>query len=209
MNADRRERLITIAKRARVPIVEDDPYGELGERGPAQTPLLAHSSDYVVYLSTFSKTIAPSLRLGWLIAPRTIYERLLLRKQSLDMATSLYVQASVCDFLARAYDGHVDRLRVELIERRQIARDAIAEHWPKSIRLANGAGGFYLWATASRDMRARALLDNAERHGASFLFGEAFYPGSGGDHNFRLAITPMSREQMVEGIKRIGASLQT
>jgi DNA-binding transcriptional MocR family regulator len=60
-----------------------------------------------------------------------------------------------------------------------------------------------------REMRARALLDNAERHGASFLFGEAFYPGSGGDHNFRLAITPMSREQMVEGIKRIGASLRS
>ncbi len=56
-------------------------------------------------------------------------------------------------------------------------------------------------------MRARAILDNAERHGASFLFGEAFYPGSGGDHNFRLAITPMSRERMIEGIRRIGVSL--
>jgi DNA-binding transcriptional MocR family regulator len=205
MNADRRERLVTLAKRARVPIVEDDPYGELVANGI--NPLAAHSNDYVIYLSTFSKTIAPSLRLGWLTAPRTIYERLLLRKQSYDMATSLYVQASVCDFLSRAYDEHVVKLRDELTERRLVARDAIARYWPKTIRLAGGAGGFYLWATASREMRGRALLENAERHGASFLFGEAFFPGSGGDHNFRLAITPMSRERMIEGIRRIGQSL--
>jgi 2-aminoadipate transaminase len=206
MNADRRERLVTLARRARVPIVEDDPYGELV--GNAINPLAAHSDDYVIYLSTFSKTIAPSLRLGWLTAPRSIYERLLLRKQSYDMATSLYVQAGVCDFLARAYDDHVVKLRVELMQRRVEAREAIARHWSKAIRLAAGGSGFYLWATASREMRGRALLENAERYGASFLFGEAFYAGTGGDHNFRLAITPMSRERMVEGIRRIGESLK-
>jgi DNA-binding transcriptional MocR family regulator len=205
MNVDRRERLVTIAKRARVPIVEDDPYGELPAGGTP--PLRAYSDEYVIYLSTFSKTIAPSLRLGWLTAPRTIYERLLLRKQSYDMATSLYVQAGVHDFLAGAYDEHLVKLRDELHERRNVAREAIAAHWPKTIRLASGLGGFYLWAIASREMRGRALLENAERHGASFLFGEAFFAGSGGDHNFRLAITPMSRERMIEGIRRIGASL--
>jgi DNA-binding transcriptional MocR family regulator len=83
MNEDRRERLITLAARAGVPIVEDDPYGELAAERTA--PLVARNADYVVYLSSFSKTIAPSLRLGWLCAPRTIYERLLLRKQSYDI----------------------------------------------------------------------------------------------------------------------------
>jgi 2-aminoadipate transaminase len=205
MNADRRERLVTLARRARVPIVEDDPYGELAET--PTPPLVALSPDYVVYLSTFSKTIAPSLRLGWLSAPRTIYERLLLRKQSYDMATSLYVQASVCDYLNADYDPHVMRLRAELTERRELARAAIAQHWPKSMRLANGVGGFYLWATAPREMRARALLEAAERNGASFLFGEAFFATSGGDHNFRLAITPVDRDELVEGIKRIGAAI--
>jgi DNA-binding transcriptional MocR family regulator len=205
MNEDRRERLVTLAQRARVPIVEDDPYGELV---PAPAPPLAsHSSDYVVYLSTFSKTIAPSLRLGWISAPRSIFERLLLRKQSYDMATSLYVQAGVCDYLETAYDAHLPRLREELAARRAIAREAIAEYWPKTMRLAKGGGGFYLWLTAPREMRARALLDAAERNGATFLFGEAFYAATGGDHNFRLAITPVSREQLVEGIRRIGAAI--
>jgi len=205
MNADRRERLVTLAERARVPIVEDDPYGELANTsGP---PLFAQSPNYVIYLSTFSKTIAPSLRLGWITAPRPIYERLLLRKQSYDMATSLYVQAGVCDYLSRAYDEHVVRLRDELTARRIVAREAIAAHWPKTMRLANGAGGFYLWATAPREMRARALLDASERNGATFLFGEAFFATNGGDHNFRLAITPVSREHLVEGIRRIGESI--
>jgi 2-aminoadipate transaminase len=205
MNADRRERLVTLAERARVPIVEDDPYGSLVQ--PPMPPLVAHSPSYVIYLSTFSKTIAPSLRLGWITAPRTIYERLLMRKQSYDMASSLYVQAAVYDYLTRAYDAHVVRLREELTARRKLAREAIAAHWPKSMRLAAGGGGFYLWATAPREMRARALLDAAERHGATFLFGEAFYAASGGDHNFRLAITPVAREALVEGIRRIGAAI--
>jgi DNA-binding transcriptional MocR family regulator len=206
MNADRRERLVTLAERARVPIVEDDPYGELVPDGK---PLVAHAHDSVVYLSTFSKTIAPSLRLGWITAPRPIFERLLLRKQSYDMATSLYVQAGVCDYLANAYDAHVPKLREELIARRAVAREAIAEHWPKTMRLAKGGGGFYLWLTAPREMRARALLDASERNGATFLFGEAFFAASGGDHNFRLAITPVSREALVEGIRRIGEAFAT
>jgi len=205
MNADRRERLVTLAERARVPIVEDDPYGELVESTAA--PLVSHSPDYVVHLSTFSKTIAPSLRLGWITAPRPIFERLLMRKQSYDMATSLYVQAGVCDYLANAYDEHLVRLRSELAERRAIAREAIAEYLPKTMRLAKGGGGFYLWLTAPREMRARALLDAAERNGATFLFGEAFFAASGGDHNFRLAITPVSREELVEGIRRIGGAI--
>jgi len=202
MNADRRQRLVTLARRARVPLVEDDPYGELVES--PHPPLVSLSPDYVVYLSTFSKTIAPSLRLGWVTAPRAIYERLLLRKQSYDMATSLYVQAGVCDYLSRAYDEHVVRLRRELLVRRGLARDAIEKHWPKTTRVANGSGGFYLWATAAREVRARALLDTAERLGATFLFGEAFYAASGGERNFRLAITPMTHDDMAEGIRRIG-----
>jgi DNA-binding transcriptional MocR family regulator len=206
MNADRRERLVTLAERARVPIVEDDPYGELAL--PAQPPLVARSPNYVIYLSSFSKTIAPSLRLGWLTAPRAIFERLLLRKQSYDMATSLYVQAGVAEYLRLHYDEHLPRLRTELALRRAMAREAIAAHWPKAMRLTKGdAGGYYLWASAPREIRARALLDASERAGASFLFGEAFFAASGGDHNFRVAITPVSHEALVEGIRRIGSAI--
>ncbi len=205
MSNERRERLVTLARRAGVPIVEDDPYGELAsEPGP---PLLARSTEDVIYLSSFSKTIAPSLRLGWMCAPRTIYDRLLLRKQSFDMASSLYVQAGVSDYLRSAYDEHVAALRAELSERRAVALVAIDRHWPATARVLRNGGGFYLWATVPRELRARALLDLAERNGASFLFGEAFFASSGGDHNFRLALTPVPRDQVEEGMRRIGAAI--
>ncbi|MDQ2872324.1 MAG: PLP-dependent aminotransferase family protein [Candidatus Eremiobacteraeota bacterium] len=205
MNLDRRERLVTIARRAGIPIIEDDPYGELTQ-SPA-VPLVGAAPDYVVYLSTFSKTVAPSLRVGWLCAPRTILERLLLRKQAHDMATSLYVQAAICDYLQTGYDAHVAQLRNELVNRRRIADAAILEHWPRTIRTSKAAGGFYLWATTPRELRARPLLDQAERFGASFLFGEAFFANSGGDHNFRLALTAVKRDEIAEGIRRIGRAI--
>jgi DNA-binding transcriptional MocR family regulator len=205
MNADRRERLVTLARRAGIPIIEDDPYGELAQHG--LTPLVGLAPDYVVYLSTFSKTIAPSLRVGWLAAPRTILERLLLRKQALDMATSLYVQAAIRDYLETGYDKHVAQLREELRIRREMADAAIAEHWPSTMRTSKAGGGFYLWVTTPREMRARPLLDQAERLGASFLFGEAFFANSGGDHNFRLALTAVTRAQIPEGVRRIGKAI--
>ena len=205
MNADRRERLVTLARRAGIPIIEDDPYGELAES--KLPPLVALAPDYVVYLSTFSKTIAPSLRVGWLAAPRTILERLLLRKQALDMATSLYVQAAISDYLETGYDPHVAQLREELRVRREMADAAIGEHWPNTMRTSKAGGGFYLWVTTPREIRARPLLDQAERLGASFLFGEPFFASSGGDHNFRLALTPVTREQIPEGIRRIGKAI--
>jgi 2-aminoadipate transaminase len=207
MNTDRRERLVTIARRAGVPIIEDDPYGPLARTDT--TPLVALAPENVVYLSTFSKTIAPSLRVGWLIAPRTIHERLLLRKQAYDMATSLYVQAAISDYLERGYDAHVEQLREELTLRRGLADDAIAKYWPATFKVSRPAGGFYLWASTPREIRARALLDASERLGASFLFGEAFFANSGGDHYFRLALTAVTRKEIGEGIRRIGEAIST
>jgi 2-aminoadipate transaminase len=207
MSLERRVRLVTLARRWGVPIVEDDPYGELASApGP---PLVAHAAEYVIYLSSFSKTIAPSLRLGWMVAPRTIYDRLLLRKQSYDMASSMYIQAGVHDYIATAYDAHVRALRDELAARRAIANAAIARWWPPSLRVDPKADGYYVWGSVVRELRARALLENAERRGVSFLFGEPFFAQGGGDNHFRLALTPVPRDAIEEGIRRIGAVVST
>lgn len=82
---------------------------------------------------------------------------------------------------------------------------AIDKYWPPSARVVRGGGGFYLWG--STPLRARALLDVAERNGASFLFGEAFFASSGGDHYFRISLTPVPREQIAEGMRRIGTAI--
>jgi len=202
LSEERRDRLVMLARRWGVPLIEDDPYGELAQS--ALAPLIARGSDDVIYLSSFSKTIAPSLRLGWMVAPRTIYDRLLLRKQSYDMATSMYIQAGVDDFVRAAYDGHVRALRAELAVRRALANAAIARHWPPSLRVNPNADGYYVWASTPREFRARALLASAEQRGVSFLFGEPFFAQGGGDHHIRLALTPVPREAIEDGIARIG-----
>ena len=115
----------------------------------------------------------------------------------------------MCDYLASGYDAHVSALRAELTRRREIAFAAIERWWPAGMRAAAGGDGYYLWVTTPRDVRARALLASAERHGASFLFGEAFFPQSGGDRNFRLALTPVARDEIEEGIRRIGAAIES
>jgi 2-aminoadipate transaminase len=106
-----------------------------------------------------------------------------------------------------AYDLHLPLLRAELATRRGLAVDAVDAFWPKTARVVRGGGGYYLWATAPREQRARVLLDAAERRGAAFLFGEAFFAQNGGDHNFRLALTPVPREALTEGIRRIGEAI--
>lgn len=201
MSEERRERLVMLAARFGVPVVEDDPCGELAP--PRSTPLVARDPGLVIYVSSFSQTIAPSLRLGWLCAPRTIHERILLRKQASDRATSLFVQAGVREFLRSAFDSHLPRLRAELQTRRDIARAAIDAYWPATVQVSPG-GGYYLWATTPREQPARRLLAAAEQLGASALAGETFFTRKGGEHNLRLALTPVSRDALTEGVRRIG-----
>ncbi len=105
------------------------------------------------------------------------------------------------------YDAHVAQLREELFARGAIADEAIAAYWPATFRTSKASGGFYLWVTTPREIRARPLLDASERQGASFLFGEAFYANSGGDHNLRLALTAVPRIEIAEGIHRIGLAI--
>jgi 2-aminoadipate transaminase len=116
----------------------------------------------------------------------------------------MYIQAGVHDFMRTAYDGHLRALREELAVRRKLANAAIARYWPPSLRADPNADGYYVWAGAPREFRARALLASAERLGVSFLFGEPFFAQGGGDHYIRLALTPVPRAAIEEGIARIG-----
>ena len=202
MNADRRERLTTIARRASIyhrrrRSIRAAGCGRHAAAGRARARSRRLPLDvFKDHRTQFARRLAgiPAYDSG----------TLLLRKQAYDMATSLYVQAAVTDYLDSGYDAHVEQLREELLRRRKLADEAIAEHWPAALKAGGPAGGFYLWATTPREVRARALLDAAERLGASFLFGEAFFANSGGDHQFRLALTAVKRRDIAEGIRRIG-----
>ena len=198
LSEERRERLVMLARRWGVPLVEDDPYGELAQSSLA--PLIARGSDDVIYLSSFSKTIAPSLRLGWMVAPRTIYDRLLLRKQSYDMATSMYIQAGVDDFMRTAYDAHLRALRVGAGR-----APGAGERGDRAVLAALAArrSATPTATTCGRARRAnsaRARCWRAPSGAASrSCSAKPFFAQGGGDHHIRLALTPVPREAIEEG----------
>jgi DNA-binding transcriptional MocR family regulator len=213
----RRLRLLELARRHRVPIVEDDPYGELYYTDQAPSPLLALDQDgYVIYLSTFSKILFPGLRLGWVAAPRPVIERLSQIKQLADLHCSTLIQGAVHEFCQRgALDKHLDHVRDLYRQRRDAmlaalrhARDTtLTEHGPAGLEWDEPQGGFNLWCRLPPGLKARQLMAEAARRNVALVPGEVFYPDGGGQEEMRLNFSCPPVALIEEGVQRLGAAL--
>jgi DNA-binding transcriptional MocR family regulator len=210
LSAERRRRLLLLARRYQVPILEDDPYSEIYFEGQAPQPLKAQDTQgNVLYLSTFSKTLAPGLRVAWLAGPEQMIERLSLHKQVFDLNTNAFGQWSVAEMLRRGlYEPHLANARQQYRHRRDLSLHAIHEYWPADVRVNRPNGGFHLWCRLPGDIRARTLLREAAQEQVAFVIGEPFHVDGGGQHAFRLSFAPLDEPQLTEGIKRIGTALQ-
>jgi DNA-binding transcriptional MocR family regulator len=208
MAPGRRLRLLELAHRYRVPIVEDDPYGELYYTDQAPFPLLALDQDgYVIYLSTFSKILFPGLRLGWVAAPRPVIERLSQIKQLADLHCSTLIQGAVHEFCQRgALDEHLDRVRSLYRQRRDAMLSALAERGPAGLEWDEPQGGFNLWCRLPPGLKARQLVAEAARQSVALVPGEVFYPDGGGQEEMRLNFCPPIA-LIEEGIQRLGVAL--
>jgi 2-aminoadipate transaminase len=215
----RRLRLLELARRHRLPIVEDDPYGELYYTDQAPSPLLALDQDgYVIYLSTFSKILFPGLRLGWVAAPRPVIERLSQIKQLADLHCSTLIQGVVHEFCQRgALDKHLDRVRDLYRQRRdamlsalQHVQDmALTEHSPAGLEWDEPQGGFNLWCRLPPGLKARQLMAEAARQSVALVPGEVFYPDGGGQEEMRLNFSCPPVALIEEGVQRLGTALTT
>src|SRR5207244_4186954 len=147
MSQNRRRRLLLLAKRYQTPILEDDPYGEIYFEDKQPSPLKAlDNSGQVLYLSTYSKILAPGLRVAWLAAPELMIERLSLHKQIFDLNTNALGQWAVSEILQRnLLDNHLMMLRQQYRQKRDLMLQAIATHWPEEVRVNHPGGGFHLW----------------------------------------------------------------
>ncbi len=212
MSLERRRRLLLLARRYQTPILEDDPYGELYFNEKPLQPLKAlDTSGQVLYLSTFSKILAPGLRVAWLAAPEPMIERLSLHKQVFDLNTNAIGQWSVAKILERdMLDSHLAMLRGCYRHKRDVMLKAIARHWPENVRVNSPNGGFHLWCRLTGDMRARHLLREATRvrEQVAFVIGEPFHVDGGGQQHFRLSFAAPEEEHIEEGIRRIGNAMQ-
>jgi DNA-binding transcriptional MocR family regulator len=209
MSPRRRLQLLELAHRRRVPIVEDDPYGELYYTSQAPSPLLALDQDgYVIYLSTFSKILFPGLRLGWVAAPRPVIERLSQIKQLADLHCSTLIQGAVHEFCQRgALDRHLDRVRDLYRQRRDAMLAALADVAPSGLEWDEPQGGFNLWCRLPSGLKARQLMAEAARQRVALVPGEVFYPDGGGQEEIRLNFSCPPVAQMEEGVRRLGLAL--
>jgi 2-aminoadipate transaminase len=210
MSQERRRRLLLLAKRYQTPILEDDPYGEIYFDGNPPQPLKAlDTHGQVIYLSTFSKTLAPGLRVAWLVAPEPMIERLTLHKQVFDLNTNAIGQWVVSEVMQRdLLDAHLEHIRQAYRRKRDLTLQAIASHWPGDVRVNHPAGGFHLWCRLPGDVRARTLLREAANEHVAFTIGEPFHVDGGGQQHFRLSYAYPEEEYIEDGIKRIGTAIR-
>ncbi len=218
----RRRRLVELAAEAGVPLIEDDPYGQLRYEGEHLPPLVVlegelHSaageccySGNVIYLSTFSKTLAPGLRLGWVIAPTEVINRLVQAKQGADLHTSTFVQMVAYEVARGGFlDRHVRKIRAVYRERRDAMLAAMEQHLPEGVRWTHPQGGLFLWATLPEGLNAQELLKEAlEKEKVAFIPGGPFFPDRPEENTMRLNFSNASPERIAEGIRRLGRALE-
>ncbi|MCI2430747.1 PLP-dependent aminotransferase family protein [Candidatus Acetothermia bacterium] len=217
----RRQKLIVLADHYGVPVIEDDPYGQLryeGEHLPSLVVLdnhyQAHNgapySGNVIYLSTFSKTLAPGLRLGWVIAPKEIIQKLVQAKQGADLHTSTFNQMVAYEVARGGFlDKHVRYIREVYHERRDAMFHALERYFPEEVRWTHPQGGLFLWVVLPEHLDAAQVLQEAVKERVAFVPGTAFYPDGAGQNTLRLNFSNATPEKIEEGIKRLGRVLKS
>jgi 2-aminoadipate transaminase len=210
MSAERRRRLLLLCRRYQVPLLEDDTYGELYFETPPPPPIKAlDGMAQVIYLSTFSKTLAPGLRVAWLAGPEPMIERLSLHKQVFDLTTNALGQWLVAEVLRRGvFDEHLGRVRACYRRKRDLMMQAIERYWPREVRVSRPGGGFHLWCRLPAGLRGRALLREAANERVALLNGEPFHVDGGGQQSIRLSYAYPEESQIEEGVRRIGLAMK-
>jgi 2-aminoadipate transaminase len=220
LSLERRQKLLEIADKYGVPIVEDDPYGQLryeGEHIPSvvsldseyRGPNGGHYSGNVIYLSTFSKLLAPGLRLAWVVAPPQVIRKLVMAKQAADLHTSSFNQFVAYEVAKGGFlDEHVKVIRSIYKERRDVMIEMMEELFPPGVSWRKPQGGMFLWGILPEGMDSAEVLKRAVERKVAFVPGTAFHPRGGGENTMRLNFSYSSPETIREGVTRLGITLK-
>lgn len=209
LSVARRTQLVQVASHYGVPIVEDDPYGELRFEGePAPNLRSLDTDNTVIYLGTFSKILAPGFRLGWVVAGPEVIEAILHGKQPADLHTGTAQQMATYEVAKDGFvDRHVERVRSFYRERRDVMLRAIEEHFPAEARFTRPQGGLFVWAELPASIDTRELLLEAVREKVAFVPGQGFHVDNSGTNTMRLNFSNVPPDQLREGIRRLGHAI--
>ncbi len=211
MPLERRLRLVEIAREHDLILVEDDPYGELRFEGEEITHLYRLAPERTIYLSTFSKTLAPGFRLGSVTAPKPIIRKFVQAKQGSDLNTAVFSQLVVADVCQHGViPRHVETIRRVYRERRDAMLAAMGEHWPEGCSWTRPHGGLFLWARVPAPLDTTEMLQRVVERKVAYVPGMAFYPAEqGGRDAMRLNFSYAGVPQINEGIRRLGEAFKT
>jgi 2-aminoadipate transaminase len=206
MSLPRRQRLVEIAHHRELLVLEDNPYGLLRYEGAALPPLYALDGGvFVMYLGTFSKILSPGIRLGWVVAPPPVLERINLGKQAADLCTSTLSQLMVRAYFEQGrWRSYVDSLTDVYRRRRDTMLDALAEHFPPQAEWTRPGGGLFIWVTLPDFIDTTDLLARALRENVAFVPGEGAYLDGRGRSAMRLNFSGSDEHRIREGVRRIG-----
>jgi 2-aminoadipate transaminase len=207
MSAERRAAVAAIAAEHDLVVVEDDPYGKLRYRGDDIAPIKHWDQAHrVLYASTFSKTIAPGLRIGWVVSPTELFDQLLILKQASDLHTSSLDQQVAHHYLTNNdVDAHVAGIRGAYGSRYEVLEGALGRSMPDGYSWTHPDGGMFLWVTGPDQLDSVELLKRAVDQQVAFVPGRDFFPADGGRNFMRLNFSNSTPERIEEGVQRLAA----
>lgn len=202
-----RPKLLEVARRHGLLIVEDNPYGELNFTGETLKAVKAFDTEgRVIYLGSFSKIASPGMRLGWVCADPALVARMAMAKETTDVCTDVLSQAIAAEFFKGGHlQAHLQKLIGTYQKRRDAMLSAIQEHFPEEIRYSRPLGGFFVWAGLPEGFNTVELFEKAVAAKVAYVVGTAFYPGENqGLNTLRMAFCAVDEAKIREGIKRLG-----
>ena len=195
-----------------MPLIEDNAYECLrydGNAIPSLTALAVQRAGGIdrakaIYCGTFSKSVVPALRLGWIVAPRAVIEKLVLINQASDLHVSPFNQMIMYEVVSQMFDSHTQKVRDIYHQRRDVMLRALSDHMPDNVTWTSPEGGMFVWMTLPESMDAAVLLKDAiEQARVAFVPGSAFYPDRSGQNTLRLSFSLNEPSIVIEGVRRL------
>lgn len=206
--AERRQEIVDICATENILVLEDNPYGMLRYSGEPLKPLRAGNPDNVIYMGSFSKILAPGLRIGWALVPGHLFRRFYLAAEAVSLCPATLNQMLISEYLkGHDWRGQIDEYRTLYASRCEAMLGALDEFMPEGVQYTRPEGGFFIWVTLPEGIDSYALLAEGIAAGVVFIPGAAFSPHDAPSHRLRLAFSAVPEEKIREGVKRLAPVL--